>query len=151
MAGYLAGTDLWTTEQYDLWNLVDAVPLLDALGTLAWDEPRILAGQGSGGLLLLHLEHVRPGAAPPAALDAAHSFAALLRNLQLALDDVERLRRTHPERTGNAAPDDSRYMEPPSPPRGHCGAGPRDPGATNREGPRERGGRGPDAVRPGSG
>ncbi len=45
--------DLWATEQYFLWNLMDAVPVLDVPGTLAWDEPRIFAGQASGGLLLL--------------------------------------------------------------------------------------------------
>src|SRR5262249_51868289 len=58
-----------------------------------------------GRLIGIHVEAVRRRAPAPAALDAARSFASLLHDVEVRLDEIERLRRAAPEQPGDAALD----------------------------------------------
>jgi hypothetical protein len=48
-----AAPSLWAVEQYYLWHLADAVPLVQLPQTLRWPEPQSFDDQWSGVLLLL--------------------------------------------------------------------------------------------------
>jgi hypothetical protein len=47
------GPNLWAAEQYYLWHLADAVPLLDAPETVGWKAPEPFVDAWSGTLLLV--------------------------------------------------------------------------------------------------
>jgi hypothetical protein len=56
--GHIASTrgaapSLWAVEQYYLWHLADAVPLVEVPQTVRWPEPQGFDDHGSGVLLLL--------------------------------------------------------------------------------------------------
>lgn len=56
--GHIASTaeaapTLWAVEQYYLWHLADAVPLVQLPQTVRWSEPQSFGDQWSGVLLLL--------------------------------------------------------------------------------------------------